>query len=38
MKNGTCVDRIPQQELDILYVRKNVPISENEKVLGVEFF
>ena len=29
---------LPQQELDIIYVRKNVPISEYKKVLGVVFF
>jgi hypothetical protein len=38
VKNGTCVDHIPQKDLGILYVGKNVPIDENENVLGVEFF
>jgi hypothetical protein len=38
VKNGTHVDRIPQKELAMLYVRKSVPIDENEKVLVVEFF
>ena len=38
VKNGTYVDRIPQLESDIIHEEKNVPISENGKVFGVEFF